>query len=317
MPSHPRSWRRAVHRSARPLRPGAGGRGPRQPGFQDGRDAALGVGGADRRQGAPAPGRNREPGPADRRGRSLHPRHRDSGPRRRTADAGVRRPGISRGNKAQIPVPRPAPRAPPPKHHDARRHHRLAQAADEGAGLFRVPDADPDRVVAGRGARLSGAVAPASGQVLRAAAGAAAVQAIDHGRGVRPLFPDRAVLPRRGRPRRPLAGRILPARHRDELRHPRGCIRRGRAGAARRVRGVRRRQAGDVEIPAHPLQRGDREIRHRQAGFAQSDRDGGRSRRYSAAPASRFSPASCRRAPRRPCGRYPRPRAVRARSATA
>ena len=102
-------------------------------------------------------------------------------------------------------------------------------------------------------ARLSRAVAPASGQVLRPAAGAAAVQAADHDRRLRPLFPDRALLSRRGRARRPLARRVLPARHRDELRHPGGRVRRGRAGAARRVRGVRRRQAGDAEVSAHPL----------------------------------------------------------------
>ena len=64
--------------------------------------------------------------------------------------------------------------------------------------LLRVPDPDPDRVVARRRARLPGAVAAASGQVLRAAAGAAAVQAAHHGGGLRPLFPDRALLPRRG-----------------------------------------------------------------------------------------------------------------------
>ena len=114
------------------------------------------------------------------------------------------------------------------------------------AGLPRVPDADPDRLLAGRRARLPGAVAPASRQVLRAAAGAAAVQAADDGRGLRPLLPDRALLPRRGRARRPLARRVLPARRRDELRHAGGRVRRHRARDARRVRGVRRRQAGDA-----------------------------------------------------------------------
>ena len=39
-----------------------------------------------------------------------------------------------------------------------------------------------------------------------------------------------------------------------------------------RFRGVRRRQAGDAEIPADPLSRGDAEIRLRQAGSAQSAR---------------------------------------------
>ncbi len=80
------------------------------------------------------------------------------------------------------------------------------------------------------GARLSGAVAHSSRQVLRAAAGAAAVQAAHHGGRLRPLFPDRAVLPRRGCARRPFAGRILSARSRDELRHPAGRVRCGRAG---------------------------------------------------------------------------------------
>lgn len=42
-------------------------------------------------------------------------------------------------------------------------------------------------------------------------AGAAAVQAADHGRGLRQVFPDRALLPRRGPARRPLAHRFLPA----------------------------------------------------------------------------------------------------------
>ena len=144
----------------------------------------------------------------------------------------------------------------------------------EGRRLLRIPDADPDRLVAGRRARLPGAVAAAPGQVLRAAAGAAAVQAAHHDRGLRPLLPDRAVLPRRGRARRPLAGRVLSARSRDELRHATRRVRGGRAGDPRRVRGVRRRQGGDAEVSADPLRRGDGEIRHRQAGPAQSGGDG-------------------------------------------
>ncbi len=73
------------------------------------------------------------------------------------------------------------------------------------AGLLRIPDADPDRFFAGRRARLSRSLAHPSGEILRAAAGAAAVQAAHHGGGLRPLFPDRALLPRRGRARRPFA----------------------------------------------------------------------------------------------------------------
>ena len=47
---------------------------------------------------------------------------------------------------------------------------------------------------------------------------------------------------------------------------------------ARRVRGVRQRQAGDAEVSAHPVCRGDAQIRLRQAGPAQSDRDAERQR---------------------------------------
>ena len=253
VPSHPRPWRPAVHRSARPLRPDPGGGRSRQPGVQGRRDAARGMGGADRRQGAPPAGGHRESRTADRRGRGLHHRDRGAGAGRRVADAGVRRSGISRGNQAQVPLPRSAPRQAAPQHHDARRDHRFDPPPHEGAGLLRIPDADPDRVVAGRRARLSGAVAHPSRKVLRAAAGAAAVQAAHHGVGLRPLFPDRALLPRRGRARRPLARRVLSARSGDELRHPAGRVRRGRAGDARRVRGVRRRQAGDAEVSADPL----------------------------------------------------------------
>ena len=55
------------------------------------------------------------------------------------------------------------------------------------------------------------------GQVLRARAVAAALQAALHGRRDRPLLPDRDVLARRGSPRRP-AVRVPPARPRDGVR---------------------------------------------------------------------------------------------------
>ena len=86
-----------------------------------------------------------------------------------------------------------------------------------------------------------GAEPPASGPFLRAPAGAADVQAAADGRGLRPLFPDRPVLPRRGPARRSFA-RVLPARLRDELRHARRRVQCDRAGACRRVRGIRGRQ---------------------------------------------------------------------------
>ena len=55
-------------------------------------------------------------------------RDRGAGAGRRTADAGVRRPGISRGDAAQIPLPRPAPRAAAPQHHEARRRSSIRSA---------------------------------------------------------------------------------------------------------------------------------------------------------------------------------------------
>ena len=55
-------------------------------------------------------------------------------------------------------------------------------------------------------------------------AGAPAVQAAPDGGGLRPILPDRAVLPGRGRPGRPLARRVLPARLRDVVRDPGGRL---------------------------------------------------------------------------------------------
>ena len=148
----------------------------------------------------------------------------------------------------------------------------------EAAGLRRVPDADPDRELARGCARLPGALAPASRQVLRPAAGAAAVQAAVHDVGLRSLLPDRALLSRRGRARRPLARRVLPARPRDGVRRAGGRVRRGRAGDARPVHGVLRLGRDAAAVPAHPVPRCDRQVRHRQAGPAQPDRDRRRQR---------------------------------------
>jgi lysyl-tRNA synthetase class II len=64
------------------------------------------------------------------------------------------------------------------------------------SGLPGIPDAEPHRLIARRRARLSGAFAPASRQILRASAIAAAIQAAPDGRRFRPLFPGRALLPR-------------------------------------------------------------------------------------------------------------------------
>ncbi len=156
VPPHPRPWRRAVHRPARPLRPDAGGGRSRlaRPSRWPRRCARNGwCGSTARCAGAP---------PA---------------PRTPTC-----RPARSRSIISEIEVLGPAAELPMPvfgeqeypeeirlkyRFLDLRReqlHNNIMKrgaiidsirAAHEGAGLLRIPDADPDRVLAGRRARLS------------------------------------------------------------------------------------------------------------------------------------------------------------------
>ncbi len=133
-PPHPRPRRRAVHRPARPLRPDPGRRRPGLPGVQARRDAARGVGRAHRRQGArKRPAGTENPDLPTGAGRGLYRRDRGARSGRRTADAGVRRPGLSGGDPAQVPLPRPAPRQAAPEHHAARAGDRLDPPPHEGA----------------------------------------------------------------------------------------------------------------------------------------------------------------------------------------
>ena len=235
----PRPWRPAVHRFARPLRPHPMRGGAGQPGLCRGLRGALGMGADADRAGRRPHRRHHQSGPADRRDRASHRRGGDPEPRRGIAAAGVRRSRLPRRDAAALPVPGLAPRAAAPQHRAAVQCRAIHPPADGGRRLHRISDADPDRVQPRRRARLPGALAAASGQVLRAAPGAAAIQAAHHGGGLRPLFPDRALFPRRGRPRRPQPRRVLSARRRNELRHAGRCVRGHRAGAAWRVRGVR------------------------------------------------------------------------------
>ena len=132
--------------------------------------------------------------------------------------AGFRRAGLSGRFAPAVPLPGPAPRDAARHHHEAPRDYQVDAPPYARRGLQRVPDADPDGVLARRRARFPRALAHPSRQVLRAAAGPAAVQAAADGLRLRPLLPDRALLPRRGPARRPPAGRVLPARRGDELR---------------------------------------------------------------------------------------------------
>ena len=85
------------------------------------------------------------------------------------------------------------------------------------------------------------------------------------------VFPDRAVLPRRGRARRPIAGRVLPARPRDVVRRAGRRVRGDRAGVVGIVLGVLRLEGDGSAVSAHPVSGGDDRLRQRQAGPAQPD----------------------------------------------
>ena len=233
--SRARPRRPAVHRPARPLRPDPGGGRPGQPGLQGGRDGALRVGDPGRRQGARAARGHAQPGVADRRGRGV--RRRDRGADRRPRSC--RFPcSASRTTRktcgCSIASSICAARRCTTTSCCATRSSPRSGGACARAGFFEFQTPILTASSPGGRARLPGAVAHASRQVLRPAAGAAAVQAADHDRGLRPLLPDRALLPRRGRARRPFARRILPARPRDELRRAGGRVRGRRARHARR-----------------------------------------------------------------------------------
>ena len=84
-------------------------------------------------------------------------------------------------------------------------------------GFSRARDAVHGEVHARRRAQLPRAVAPQPRQLLRARRVAADLQAALHGRGLRSLLPDRALLPRRGPAPRP-AARVHADRRRDVVR---------------------------------------------------------------------------------------------------
>ncbi len=105
----------------------------------------------------------------------------------------------------------------------------------------------------GRRAQLPRPEPPQPRKVLRAGREPAALQAALHGRRLRPVLPDRALLPRRGPPARPSAG-VHPDRRRDELRHP-GRRLRGDRGArlhasGRRLLGVELSRAPSRACPS-------------------------------------------------------------------
>ena len=205
----------------------------------------------------------RQPGDRDRRDRGQ--RDLADRARRERATAVPARRARRRGAAVEVPLPRPAARGSgrgnPPALQGQCRRARGAGAAR----LRRDRDADDHPLDAGRGARLPGAGPPAPGLVLRPAAEPAAVQAVADGGRHGALLPDRALLPRRGLPRRP-AARIHPARHGDELRRRRGHHRRVGGDPGRAV-GADRLPAPDAH-PADQLRRRHATVRLRQARHA-------------------------------------------------
>ena len=137
-----------------------------------------------------------------------------------------------------VPLPRPAPSGAGAGDAAAQRGEPDRPRRHGRARLRRGGDADADPLDAGGRPRLRRPGAAAAGQVVRAAAVAAAVQAAADDRRARAVLPDRPLLPGRGLPGRPAAG-VHPARLRDELRRPRrraGDRRGRRPGAVARAR---------------------------------------------------------------------------------
>ena len=280
---------------------------------------------ADRRRGAlvrrdPPDGRRTGPrirpasdGPRHRtrveESQAAHGRDRDRGRCARDPQPLGRsslhdRGGVGRRRRPahEIPLPRPAPAAvaagaDPAAPDGARRAH-----VPRRGGIPRNRNPLPDQVHARGGARLRGAEPHEPQPVLCAAAVAADAQTAAHGGRLRQIFPDRALLPRRGSARRPSA-RI----HADRLRN---VVRRagGRAGSVRalgeayvpRGAGHRLRRA----VPPDAVDRGDGEVRIGQTrpalrhGVPRRDRpcQGARVRRSTSAASplrdARVTPAS-------------------------
>ncbi len=126
-----------------------------------------------------------------RRGRAAGHRGLDPVGRRHPADDGRGRAGVPRGYAPALSLPRSAPRKAACQYAAAQQCHRLAAPPHDRSGLRRISDTDSDRLLARGCARLSGGVARPSRQILRPAAGAAAIQAALDGGRLRPLFPDR------------------------------------------------------------------------------------------------------------------------------
>ena len=126
----------------------------------------------------------------------------------------------SEEKRLAVSLPRSPPRAAPALAPRAPPHQRRRRAATSTSqGFLELETPFMVKYTPGGARNFLVPSAPAPGQVLRARREPAALQAALHGRGVRPVLPDRQVLPRRGpAPRSP--ARVHADRRRDVVRQP-------------------------------------------------------------------------------------------------
>ena len=267
-------------RLRRPSRPGGHLPARRQPGARAGRSRgrarrAQRVRPAGRGDGRPPGAGEREPGPADRRGRAPGRRAGD-----RLARAGASVPA-RRGERGRDPAPalplaRSAPAANAAQHRAPGADGLDHPPRDGGGRLPRHSDPDPLQAHARGRARLHRPEPAPAGPLLRASAVAPDPQAAARDRRLRPLLPDRHLLPGRGSPRRPRPGDHA-ARRRDGVPRPGVPLRAHGADVRRGLARGDRGRARDA-VRAHDARGGAGALRQRQARPSLRARDRGRDR---------------------------------------
>ncbi len=301
----PRPRRPRLHRPARP-----DGRDPARAQPRDGAGGGRARARDPERVRAPRRGRARgalardgQPEHADRRGRAEGGDARDRQPLD-AASVPARRGERRRDAAPALPLARPAPREAPAQHHAARADGRDHPADDGGGRLPRHPDPDPLQADPRGCPRLHRPGAAPARPLLRAPAEPADPQAADDGRRLRPLLPDRDLLPGRGSPRRPRPG-DHPARRRDELPRPGAPLLADGADVRPDLAGVPRdRDPGAVR--ADDLRGGRPPLRLRQARHALRPRARGRDRGHPRLRVRRLRGCRGRALPPRPEGVQPR-----------
>ena len=156
---------------------------------------------------------------------------------------------VQGGYQTQIPLPRPQEPRSQKQNRLPRKSRQLAAPQDDGPRFSGNHHAHSHELVARRRARFHRAVEAAPRQILCASAGAAAVQTAAYGVGLRQIFPDCPLLPRRGRKGGQEPRRILSAGHRDVLCHAGRRVRRNGRGADGSVLRVQRLEGGQRTLP--------------------------------------------------------------------